>query len=88
MSDQEKLRVSILLNSIEYWEKLADGAEEFAAYEREIGIDQSPPGQSVGDRKAATYRRAAEALRIQMNTGIPVCTCCHKPFSHPGDGRR
>lgn len=30
--------------------------------------------------RAETYRRTAEALRIQIRTGQAVCVCCHKPF--------
>lgn len=35
--------------------------------------------------QARLYRRAAEAIRIKIKTGIAVCACCHKPL---GEGMR
>ncbi len=44
------------------WEDLADQQENTA------------PGQA----RAATYRRAAESLRMEARTGMPHCGCCLK----------
>lgn len=35
--------------------------------------------------RANTYKRTAEALRIQIQTGVAVCSCCHNPL---GEGVR
>lgn len=35
--------------------------------------------------RADSYHRTAEALRIQIRTGVAVCSCCHKPL---GEGMR
>ncbi len=68
-----------LEESIAHWEALASEAEEMARWNRERGLDLSAPGSSPGDHRAQTYRRAAEALRIERDTGVSVCVCCYKP---------
>jgi glycine/D-amino acid oxidase-like deaminating enzyme len=62
--------------SIEHWERLATESEAQAQWDRDHGIDLSKPGGSAGDHKAQTYRRTAEALRREMQTGLPHCTAC------------
>ena len=73
------------MNEIEqaarHWEALADSAEEMAAWERDIGIDMSPPGHSVGDNQARLYRQTAEAIRITARTGVHHCACHLIPVS-------
>ena len=55
----------LIPESIAHWAKLADEQLD------------TPPGRA----RRETYRRTAEALRIEQRTGVAVCTCCHKPFS-------
>lgn len=31
-------------------------------------------------KRAEIYERTAVALEIQMQTGVAVCSCCHKPL--------
>lgn len=56
------------------WDKLAD--DELASLEWDRHAIRS-----VVDARVKTYRRTAEAMRIQIATGVAVCSCCHKPFS-------
>jgi len=67
------------IEGAEHWERLANEAEEMAAWDRDHGIDLSTPGQSVGDRKAETYRCCARTLRLQAETGEPHCMCHERP---------
>ena len=55
------------------WDKLAD--DELAS----LDWDRCAI-RSVVDSRVNTYRRTAEAMRIQIETGVAVCSCCHKPF--------
>jgi len=44
--------------------------------------EQAALFQREGNRAMAqTCERTAQALEIQRDTGIAVCTCCFKPFS-------
>lgn len=81
MSDSQELekRLRELARSIAHWEQLALEAERASAWDRQIGVDLSPPGQSAGDHKAQLYRQTAEALRREISTGEPYCPCCLKP---------
>jgi len=62
--------------SIEHWERLATEAESQAQWDRDHGLDLSKPGCSAGDYRAQLYRRCAETLRLEMQTGLPHCTTC------------
>lgn len=75
-----------LAASIEHWEKLATEAEAQARWNRDRGIDLSAPGCSAGDHRAQTYRRCAEALRREAQTGRPHCSTClgDHPDHHHG----
>ncbi len=64
-----------LLVAASKWETLAKEAEDLAAYERDIGIDMSQPGQSAGDYRAETYRDCAKSLRLEADTGLAHCNC-------------
>lgn len=61
-----------LQESIEQWNKLAVDADERA----KLGLTHP----SVAAAQADCYRRAAKSLEIQRDTGVAVCSCCHKPF--------
>ncbi len=67
--------------SARHWEKLATSAEEMAAWDRDVGLDMSLPGQSVGDNRARLYRRTAQAIRITARTGVHHCACHLIPAS-------
>jgi hypothetical protein len=45
------------------WEALADQQED----------------TSFGRWRASTYRRTAEAFRLEAQTGVAHCVCCLKP---------
>lgn len=67
------------IRAADEWDRLATSAEEMAAWERQRGIDTSMPGGSVGDRRAAQYRKAARTLRLEAETGEPHCMCHEQP---------
>lgn len=60
----------------DHWERLADEDEAMAEWDRDHGIDRSPPGQSAGDYRAASYRAIAKVLRLEAATGKPHCSIC------------
>lgn len=62
----------MLNEAIKQWAKLADEAEEAVA----LGLIHP----NVGNAKARVYRRTVTALEIQRDTGVAVCSCCHKPL--------
>lgn len=80
-----------------YWERrdLAgnDRLEEAAKYWDDLAIreldrlnwDVLCADKESCEFRANSFRRTAEALRIQIRTGIAVCSCCHKPI---GEGMR
>lgn len=78
-----------LASSIAHWERLATEAEARARWNRDHGVDLSPPGGSPGDHRARTFRRTAEALRLELRTGRPHCSLClgdHPNHHHPHRG--
>jgi hypothetical protein len=79
--------VSDLTDSADRWEALATAAEARSAHARDVGIDLSKPGQSVGDSQARTYRDCAAALRLLAATGVIHCLCHQLPLTRPSDHR-
>ncbi len=73
------LNKELCLESASHWDVLASEAESFAEYDRNNGIDMSPPGQSPGDYRARQFRRCADALRLELETGKEHCHCHMKP---------
>ena len=64
-----------ITESMEQWEALAAEQDERATWtstHRTGCVD-------VCRNKAALYRRTVEALRLELETGQPHCTCCLKP---------
>lgn len=68
--------VSEIEKSIAWWYKLADDEDRSIAW----GLTCGSPAPFIA--RAENYRRAAKALEIGRDTGVAVCTCCHKPFSN------
>jgi len=62
----------MLEQAIKQWSDLADEAERGAA----LGLIHP----NVAKAQADCYRRTVRALEIQRDTGVAVCSCCHKPF--------
>lgn len=61
----------------DHWKQLADDERKMAQFYEESNL--------YGDTKsfynrAETYERTAQALQIQIDTGVAVCSCCFKPF--------
>ena len=52
-----------------HWDDLADAEERI--------------GGPTGGYRANTYRDCAKSLRIQIETGVAVCSCCFKPLGAP-----
>lgn len=57
--------------SIEHWNMLAD-TEDCMIRD---GVSMC---HQASRARAELYRRTAKALRIERDTGDPVCVCCHK----------
>ena len=83
MSAKEQLAASV-----EHWRRLASEAEDQAAWDRDRGIDLSLPGSSAGDHRARTYRRTADALQLELQTGRPHCSACLGPHANHQHGHR
>jgi hypothetical protein len=61
--------------SIVHWRQLATDEKEWAEHEKRHG------DVSSFHHRANLYERTAQALEIELETGMAVCVCCHKPFS-------
>jgi hypothetical protein len=68
-----------LVAAIAAWRKLADDELRLAEINKRYG------DVSTHMVRAEIYERAAQALEIQEQTGVAVCTCCHKPL---GEGMK
>lgn len=62
----------ILERAIMAWSDLVDDAERRAA----LGLTHP----STANAQASAYRRTVRALEIERDTGVAVCSCCHKPL--------
>lgn len=60
------------------WGNLADSEESLAKFYE----DNGKPYGSVDTYyyRARMYRRVVQAMQIQIDTGVSVCSCCFKPF--------
>ena len=65
----------IKANAQDHWNQLANEAEERSEYERSIGIDLSPKGQSPGDNRGRLYRKVALSFALKEQTGKEYCMC-------------
>lgn len=65
-----------LVAAAEHWEALARESEAKAEWDRRHGFDLGPRGGSAGDFQAATFRKTAQALRLEADTGRSHCTNC------------
>ena len=60
------------------WGNLADSEESLAKFYEDNG---KPYGSTdTYHYRAQMYRRVVQALQIQIDTGVSVCSCCLKPF--------
>jgi hypothetical protein len=71
--------VSALLDAAKVWRDLA--AQEIRMAE----IDARYGDTTSHKKRAEIYTRCAEALEIKHETGVAVCSCCHKPL---GEGMK
>ncbi len=65
-----------LIAVADHWDAIADSAEAKAVWDRAHGFDLSEPGKSPGDYQAGTYRRTAESIRLEAETGKVHCSMC------------
>jgi hypothetical protein len=66
----------MLEKAIVQWAALADEEDRAA----EMGITD----YKTAKFRADVYRRTVRALEIERDTGIAVCSCCHKPIEKEG----
>lgn len=71
--------MSALLDAAQVWRDLATQEIKVAEIDARYGDTTSHM------KRAELYVRCAEALEIEAETGVAVCTCCHKPL---GEGTR
>lgn len=70
--------VQSLRDAQSIWANLAEEEEALARFYADNGL---PYGSTNGYHyRAKIYRRVVKALQIQIETGVPVCSCCFKPF--------
>lgn len=69
----------MIQDSIEHWLGLAAEQDEMAKHEAAMGHSTKPHAA-----RAETYRRVAQALGLEAETGRPHCTCCLKEMGDPG----
>lgn len=75
----EKRRLEVE-GAIVAWQKLADDEQRAI----DLGIHKDGCVDTARHR-IDCYERTVEALRIELRTGVAVCSCCHKPY---GEGMR
>ncbi|MHC4296485.1 MAG: hypothetical protein ACYS7Y_04230 [Planctomycetota bacterium] len=63
--------------AIDHWRGLA--SSELKAIE--LGIHDKTNTADIARRRAKTYERTAKSLEIERDTGVAVCSCCHKPYT-------
>lgn len=66
--------MSTLLDAAKVWRDLAADELQMAEIEARYGDTTSHKA------RAKIYIRCAESLEIEHETGVAVCTCCHKPI--------
>lgn len=75
---REQVRVAELDEARTHWLKLAEDEVRLAKHWESLG---RPFGSTDGYHvRADVYQRTAEAMSIQIQTGVAVCFCCFKPF--------
>lgn len=67
--------MSAILDAAKAWRDLA------ARKIRKAEMDARYGDTTSHKNRARTYIRCAEALEIEHETGVAVCTCCHKPLT-------
>lgn len=71
------------MNEIEtaraHWARLATEADDFATYEESLGRF----GGAYRNR-ARSYRQTVAALTLEIETGVPHCSCCLKTAAARG----
>lgn len=65
---------NIIEEAAAHWDALAANEER---YVRE-GATLCPQAATA---RAALYRKTAQSLRLELQTGTPHCACCLKPLS-------
>lgn len=66
------------LASAEHWDALTEEALRMAEW-NDAHVGSGAPQR----HKAETYRRAAQASRLEVSTGKPHCSCCLRPLGRP-----
>lgn len=64
-----------MLRAIADWYRLARHAEEWASYYGPEGGMPDAGTAATWTRKATVYNDTARALRLELETGEPHCTC-------------
>jgi hypothetical protein len=70
----------MLTESIAHWTALAEAQDRSIAE----GFAACP---QAAKHKADLYRRTAQALQYEQDTGVPVCVCCLKPRGQKPTGK-
>lgn len=66
------------IESAAHWDALAVEALRMAEW------NDAHIGSGAAQRhKAETYKRTAQALRAEAETGAPHCSCCLRPLGRP-----
>lgn len=74
MNEQQEQRGRELEDAAVHWDALAAEQEKIAA-------EKNPRDCVEACRaRAETYKRTAQALRKQIETGVAYCACCLKPL--------
>lgn len=79
-----RLKIQTLQEAADHWEALAVAQEDIAKHDAQLGHDVS-----AHYARAESYRRTAQAIRLEIKTGRPHCSNClgdHPNHLHPHVG--
>jgi hypothetical protein len=67
-----------LEESRDHWSNLAKMEDDMAD---SLDLRGKPYGSTDTYRvRASIYRKTAQSIQIEIDTGVAVCSCCHKPY--------
>lgn len=74
MFQAQKANPETIRSAIAQWQALADEERQ------KIKLGLCHGSSASAEFRINVYERTVKALEIELETGIAVCSCCHKPF--------
>lgn len=74
MFNDQKASPETIRSAITQWQALADEERQ------KIKLGLCCGSSTSAYARIRVYERTVKALEIELETGVAVCSCCHKPF--------